>query len=95
MCLGDILCNNKGALNQAAITRNRVRVSAKHANLLRSLQLLKSRTNIKFVYIHVKAHQDKYLAWQALSLVEQLNGKCNALVGQVVAYGISECIKQG
>ena len=37
VCLGDILCDNKGALNQAAFNRNRVHVSAKHADLFRSL----------------------------------------------------------
>lgn len=88
-CHDDVLCDNMGALNQASITCHRVRVGAKYADVLRSLWYLKTKTPMKFVYTHIKAHQDKYLPWRVLSLVEQLNVHCNALAGQAVGYSLA------
>jgi hypothetical protein len=89
-CSGNVYCDNKGALGQASKNRQRVRTGAKHADLLRALRSIKARCPMSFYYTHVRAHQDKYLSWRALTLVEQLNVTCDSLASQAVTYGMSE-----
>ena len=87
ICRGDMACNNKGALNQAAKLHQRVRTSAKHSDLLRTLRTIKSKCPMSFCYKHVRGHQDKHLSWRSLSLIEQFNVQCDTLAGQAVTYG--------
>ena len=89
-CEGKVFCDNKGALQQAAKTFQRVRTGSKHADLLRALRGIKSRCPMTFSYCHVRAHRDQQLPWWALSLIEQLNVTCDTLAGQAVTHGMCE-----
>ena len=86
---GSIHCDNRGALHQASITRKRVRPRTKHADLIRNLRDIKATHKFDVKYIHVKAHQDDHLAWDELTLFQQLNVHCDLLAKQAVQEAIT------
>lgn len=81
---GSIHCDNKGALHQASIKRKRVRPRTKHADLIRNLRHIKATHQFEVRYQHVKAHLDDHLAFDQLTVVQQLNVHCDLLAKQAV-----------
>ena len=51
-CKGEYICDNKGALGQAAKILQRVRTGAKHLDLLRALRSIKAKCPMEFCYSH-------------------------------------------
>jgi hypothetical protein len=43
-----------------------------------------------FRHIHVYGHMDKYLAWNQLNLMQQMNCVCNTLAKKAVAIALLE-----
>lgn len=87
---GSIHCDNKGALHQALTKRKRVRPRTKHADLIRNLRHIKATHLFEVVYRHVKAHLDDHLAWDGLSVIQQLNVHCDLLAKQAVHTWITQ-----
>lgn len=81
---GSIHCDNKGALHQAATKRKRVRPRTKHADLIRNLRHIKATHQFEVLYHHVKAHLDDHMAFDQLTVVQQLNVHCDLLAKQAV-----------
>ena len=87
-CLGEALCDNIGALQQASKHRQCISTGSKHSDLLRSLRAMKSSIPMRFCYTHVRGHQDDFLTWRSLSLVQQLNVHCDAWAGMSITASI-------
>ena len=83
-----ILCNNKKALELSSHHRRRIRPSAKWANIRRSFRATKQTFIGGFKYVHIHGHMDQYLAWNNLSLMQQLNCICNTLAKRVLMAAI-------
>jgi hypothetical protein len=49
---------------------------------------MKSSIPMRFCYTHVRGHQDEFLTWRSLSLVQQLNVQCDAWAGMSITAGI-------
>lgn len=92
-CLGNALCDNIGALTQASKLRQRIPTGSKHSDLLRSLRSIKSKIPMRFCYSHVRGHQDDFLTWRSLSLVQQLNVQCDAWAGMSITSSIDSAIE--
>ena len=86
---GSIHCDNKGALHQASTKRKRVRPKTKHSDLIRNLRHIKATHNFDVQYHHVKAHLDDHMAFDQLSVVQQLNVHCDLLAKQAVQDSIT------
>ena len=89
-CLGDALCDNIGALQQASKHRQRISTGSKHSDLLRSLRAMKSKIPMQFCYNHVRGHQDNFLTWRSLSLVQQLNVQCDTWAGMSITASMGQ-----
>jgi hypothetical protein len=74
-----ISCNNKHALKLSSHHRRCIRPSAKCTDIQRNLRTIKQSFTGNFKYFHVYGHMDKYLKWEQLSLVQQLNCVCDTL----------------
>ncbi len=83
--IGKICCNNKLALGQSSKTRKCISTGIKHSDLYQLIQTIKCTVNIRMVYSHVQAHQDRVLPWSMLTLEQQLNVICNELANGAVA----------
>ena len=81
---GKICCDNLAALRQSGRCRRRVRSGIKHADLHRAIRTIKVRTRMEIIYEHVRAHQDRILPWDRLSLEQQLNVICDELANGAV-----------
>ncbi len=53
--------------------------SAKCADIQQSFRAIKMDTAGNFTYMHVYGHMDKYLLWERLTLIQQMNCACNTL----------------
>jgi len=82
--LGKISSDNMAALNQAGKNRKRVGIGVKHSDLHRTIHTLRDLVRSKFMYKHVKAHQDDLKSWRELTLSKQLNVVCNGLANRTV-----------
>ncbi len=83
-----ISCNNKKTLELSSHHRRRIRPSAKWANIRRSFRATKQTFIGGFKYVHIYGHIDQYLAWNNLSLMQQLNCICNTLAKRVLTAAI-------
>ncbi len=79
-----ICCNNKRALKLSSHHRRRIRPSAKCADIRRNLRTIKHSFISNFKYFHVYGHMNKYLEWEQLSLIQQLNCVCDTLAKQAI-----------
>ena len=61
---------------------------AKHADIRRTLRKLHHRLRGRCLYRHVYGHQDKRKRWEDMSLLEQLNCKCDSLAKAALLRGI-------
>ena len=85
---GKMCCDNESALNQASMTRRRVRPSSSCADILRSLRTSKGNISAQFTYEHVDSHMDRYKLWRQLTLEQQLNCICDNLAKSAVHRSI-------
>ncbi len=74
-----VCCNNKRTLELSSHHRRRIRPSAKCADIQRNLHAIKQTFTGYFKYFHVYSHMDRYLKWEQLSRIQQLNCICNTL----------------
>ncbi len=83
-----LCCDNKQALELSSYKQGRICPSAKCADIRRNLQLTKQTFQGTFRYVHVYGHKDKYLAWNQLNLMQQMNCLCNTLAKKAVAIAL-------
>jgi hypothetical protein len=83
-----ILCNNKKALELSSHHRRWIRPSAKCANIRCSFRTTKQTFIGGFKYVHIYGHMDQYLAWNNLSLMQQLNCICDTLAKRALTAAI-------
>jgi hypothetical protein len=83
-----ILCDNKKALELLSHHRWWIRPSAKCANIRRSFRATKQTFIGGFYYVHIYGHMDQYLAWNNLSLMQQLNCVCDTLAKRALMAAI-------
>lgn len=88
---GLIACDNLGGLNNSKQRRRKVPASAKHADILRVLRRVHGRLKGFVSYKHVYGHQLRKKKWHQMSLLEQLNEKCDIIAKEAVHRGIHEC----
>ena len=79
-----VCCNNKRTLELSSHHRRCIRPSAKCADIQRNLHAIKQTFTGYFKYFHVYSHMDRYLKWEQLSLIQQLNCICNTLAKQAI-----------
>ena len=84
-----LCCDNKRALEVSSYRTQRIRPSAKCADIRRSLKAIKPSLGGTFCYIHVYGHMDKMLRWEQLSLTQQLNCVCDTLAKRSVLNAIA------
>jgi hypothetical protein len=80
-----LCCDNKHALELSSHQRRCIRPSAKCADIRQNLCSIKQTFTGSFKYLHVYGHMDKYLKWEQLSLVQQLNYVCDTLAKQAIS----------
>ncbi len=85
-----LCCDNKQALELSSYRQGWIRPSAKCADIRRNLRLTKQTFQGTFRYIHVYGHMNKYLAWNQLNLMQQMNCVCNMLAKKAVAIALLE-----
>jgi hypothetical protein len=88
--IGKIYCNNILALGQSSKTGKHNSTGIKHSDLHRVIRTIKCFINIRMVYSHVQAHQDRVLPWSMLTLEQQWNVICDELANGVVARSKSD-----
>lgn len=88
---GLVACDNLGGLNKSKERRKKIPAGAKHADVLRSLRRIHASMRGSLQYKHVYGHQDKRKKWHQMSLLEQLNYKCDSMAKEAVTRGIVEC----
>jgi hypothetical protein len=88
--LGLVACDNLGGLNKAKLRRKKIRAGTKHADILRSLRSIHRKLRGRLRYEHVYGHQDKKKRWSDMTLLEQLNCRCDALAKAAVARRIAQ-----
>jgi hypothetical protein len=77
-------CDNKRALELSSHHGRRIRPSAKCADIRCNLRAIKQTFNGNFQYFHIYGHMDKYLKWEQLSLIQQLNCVSNTLAKRAI-----------
>ena len=73
------MLQQQASTGKSSNDRNRIRPSAKCADIRRSLQTTKPLLRGSFRYVHVYGHMDRLLTWDQLTLTQQLNCVCNTL----------------
>ncbi len=81
-------CANKRALELSSHHRRHIRPSAKCADIRQNLRAIKQSFTGNFKYIHVYGHMDRYLEWDQLTLIQQLNCVCDTLAKQTIATAL-------
>lgn len=82
----NVRCDNKGALRASSRKFKRIRPTSKCADILRAFrQLRENLSGIHIHYAHVPAHMDDLLAWDDLTLDQQLNVQCDSLAKRALA----------
>jgi pyruvate-formate lyase-activating enzyme len=92
---GLVACDNLGGLNKSKQCRRKVPPSVKHADILQVLRWVHGRLKGVVSYKHVYGHQLRRKKWHQMSLLEQLNEKCDILAKDAVHRGIHECPTTG
>jgi hypothetical protein len=77
-------CNNRPILKLSSHHRRHIRPSAKCADIQQNLRTIKQTFTGSFQYFHIYGHMDKYLKWEQVSLVQQLNCVCNTLAKRAI-----------
>jgi hypothetical protein len=80
-----LCCDNKQALEQSSYKQGWILLSAKCADIRRNIRSTKQTIQGTFRYVHVYGHMDKYLAWNQLNLMQQMNCVCNMLAKKALA----------
>ncbi len=83
-----ISCNNKKALELSSHHCWQIRPSAKCADIRRSFRATKQTFIGGFKYVYIYGHMDQYLAWNNLSLMQQLNCVCDTLAKRALMAAI-------
>jgi hypothetical protein len=86
--LGTIACDNLGSLNKSKECCRKVPSNHKHPDILRSLRRVHVRLQGQLTYKHVYGHQDWRKTWRQMSLLEQLNCRCDSLAKKAIHLGI-------
>ena len=86
-----ICCDNERALECSNLHQQRIKPSAKCADIRRSFRSTKQAFSGRFKYDHVYGHMDDHLLWHQLSLKQQLNCVCDTLAKRAV----TEAIRRG
>lgn len=81
--LGTVACDNLAGLNKSKERRKKIPPRAKHADILRCLRRVHSKLRGRLSYQHMYGHQDRRKSWSQMSLLEQLNCRCDALAKAV------------
>jgi hypothetical protein len=68
-----LCCNNLRALEMSSHHRRRIQPSAKCADICHSLRMTKQLLHGAFQYVHVHGHMNRFLQWEQLTLMQQLN----------------------
>jgi hypothetical protein len=84
-----LCCDSKKALDMSHFHHCRIKQSAKCADMHRILQAIKSKSSGKIIYQHVYGHMDKYLLWERLSLIQQMNCVCDTLAKAALTTAIN------
>ena len=84
-----LCCDNKRTLKVSSHHTCHIRLSAKCANILRSLKAIKPQLHGTFRYVHVYGHMDRMLKWEQLTLTQQLNCVCDTLAKRSVTTAIN------
>ena len=84
-----LCCDNKRALEVSSYRTQRIRPSAKCADIRRSLKTIRPLLGGAFRYIHVYGHMDRMLRWEQLSLTQQLNCVCDTLAKRSILNAIA------
>jgi hypothetical protein len=82
-------CNNLHALILSSKERRWIKPSAACSDIHRSFRSTKKNFTRRFKYQHVAGHMDKYLLWDQLSLIQQLNCVCNTTTKRAVHKAIT------
>jgi hypothetical protein len=85
-----LCCDNKQALELSSYKQGWIRLSAKCADIRRNIRSTKQTFQGTFRYVHVYGHMGKYLAWNQLNLMQQMNCVCNMLAKKAVAIALLE-----
>jgi hypothetical protein len=83
-----ISCNNKRALELSSNHWQRIRPSAKCADIRRSFRATKQVFTWGFKYVHIYRHMDQFLSWSQLSLMQKLNCVCDTLAKKAILTAI-------
>ena len=68
-----IYCDGKGAIEAISNNYNVAKTSRKHYDLIQAIWTIINRTKIKWLFIHVKGHQDEHVEYGKLTRIEKLN----------------------
>ncbi len=85
-----LCCDNKQALELSSYKQGQICPSTKSADIRRNIGSTKQTFQGTFRYVHVYGHMDKYLAWNQLNLMQQMNCVCNTLAKKAVAIALLE-----
>ena len=85
-----IYCDNEKAGDRAQEEHCRIKPGWSCSDVLWSFRDTKRTLRVPLRFAHVSAHMDDVLAWEQLSLEEQLNCMCDALAKGALDKGIRE-----
>jgi hypothetical protein len=83
-----LYCNNKCALELSSHHLHCIQPSAKCAKIPCSLKTTKQLLQGVFQYVHVYGHMDRFLKWEQLTLVQQLNCVCDTMAKKSITLAI-------
>jgi hypothetical protein len=93
--LAMMCCNNKQVFLLSSHHKERIRLSAKCADIRRSFRATKQTYQGGLKYVHVYGHMDQHLSWLQLSITQQLNCVCHTLAKQAVTTAIIKGYHEG
>jgi hypothetical protein len=85
-----LCCDNKQALELSSYKQGQIHPSAKCVHIRRNIRSTKQTFQVTFRYVHMYSHMDKYLAWNQLNLMQQMNCVCQMLAKKAVAIALLE-----
>lgn len=72
-------CDNNGVVGHGNDQQGPLKQDQTQADLIRLLKSYSRRLPFRTKWIHVKGHSDRYQAFSQLTLIEQLNVRCDAM----------------
>ncbi len=85
-----LCCDNKQALELSSYKQGQIHPSTKCTDIRRNIRSTKQTFQGTFRYVLVYGHMDKYLAWNQLNLMQQMNCVCSMLAKKAVAIAFLE-----